>query len=124
MATFTVHARRDETPEDAAENVVLVRDGFAPLALVFGGLWFLWHRMWLVLIAYILVVVGLAGLIASGVIAPLGAMFLQSLLAFVVGLEASGLRRWTVERSGYQEVAVVAGQNRDEAELRYFAHTV
>lgn len=121
MATFTVHARGGYVV-DPVEDVVFVRDGFSVAALIFGAAWFLWHRMWLVLIGYIAIVSVVVSLIALGLLHPVGASLLQSLLAVTVGLHATALRRWTVERRGFREIAVVTGQNNDEAELRYFAH--
>ncbi len=121
MATYSVHARSDE-PLDQVSGVVFVRSGFLPSALIFGGFWFFWHRMWLVLAGYVGLLAMLAGAVLLIGLHPAGAIVLQSLVAFAVGLEASGLRRWHVERAGYHEVAGVSGRNRDDAEMRYFAH--
>ena len=41
------------------ERFVFVRDGFYFWAFVFSVLWMLWHRMWLILLIYVAVVVGL-----------------------------------------------------------------
>jgi len=103
---------------------VLVRDGFSAVALVFGGFWFAWHRMWLVLTGYIVVALMLTGAAVLTGLDPPGGILLQSLFSFSVGLEASRLRRWHVERAGFGEVAVVHGRDQDEAEMRYFAQTI
>ena len=56
MAVYTVH---EPLPRDGArsapepERFVFVRDGFSFWALLFGPLWMLRHRMWLVLLGYI-----------------------------------------------------------------------
>ena len=61
MSVYTVHEpplRAAETAPDP-ERFIFVRDGFYFWAFVFSVLWMLWHRMWLVLLIYVAVVVGL-----------------------------------------------------------------
>ena len=36
---------------DHMERFMFVRDGFSFAAFLFGPLWFLWHRLWLALLA-------------------------------------------------------------------------
>ena len=61
MPVYTVH----EPPLRAHEALpnplrfVFVRDGFYFSAFVVAVLWMLWHRMWLVLLIYIVVALGL-----------------------------------------------------------------
>ncbi|MEL7542601.1 MAG: DUF2628 domain-containing protein [Pseudomonadota bacterium] len=120
MATFSVHAR-DGVIVDPLSDVEFVRDGFSPFALVFGVLWFLWHRMWWVAGGYAGFVLMIGMVAASGFVAPAGMMLLQSLLAFAVGLHATALRRWSVERKGFAEIAVVQADDLEAAELRFFS---
>ncbi len=122
MATYTVHVQDGEI-NDPVEDVIFVRDGFSVKALIFGGLWFLWHRMWLVFGGYIVLVLILGGVVGLGLLHPLGASLLQTLLAFTVGLHATALHRHHIERAGFREVAVVTGESRDDAELRYFSYS-
>ncbi|MEL6288352.1 MAG: DUF2628 domain-containing protein [Pseudomonadota bacterium] len=120
MAVWTVHAK-DGVVIDGTEDVRFLKDGFSVAALIFGALWFIWHRMWIVLVGY-LVVVGLLGaLAASGLLAPFGVMLLQSLLAATVGLHATALRRWSMELRGFTEVAVVHADDAEAAEVRFFS---
>src|SRR5258708_20295949 len=60
MAVYTVHVPLSRDGASAPERFVFVRDGFSFAALLFGPLWMLRHRMWLVLLAYALVVAALA----------------------------------------------------------------
>lgn len=119
MGTYTVW----EQPgygEQAAERALLVRDGFSWLAVIFGPLWLLFHRMFVVLL---ILLVGAGGLIA------LIDETLGEPVAGIVGLglgvwfafEARGLRRWALARRGWQLVGIVEAANRQEAERRYFA---
>src|SRR5262249_57475782 len=62
MAVYTVHEpplKRDELAVDP-DRFVFVRDGFSFWAFLFGPLWMLRHRMWLVLLGYVIVLIALA----------------------------------------------------------------
>ena len=59
MAVYTVHQpplKKDEAAPDP-ERFAFVRDGFSFWAFLFGPLWMLRHRMWLVLLGYVAVAV-------------------------------------------------------------------
>ena len=123
MAVFTVHEPplRPADPVPDIERALFVRDGFSFAAFLFGPLWMLWHRMWLVLLAYLVLAGGLlAALLAAGASrsAILAAGFLVALL---VGLEAPTLRRITLSRRRFKEVGLVGGDDREVAERRFFA---
>src|SRR3954471_16043306 len=62
MPVYTVHAPvADGTdPRSATDRFVFVRDGFHFWAFLFGPLWLAWHRLWLALIGYVAVWVGIA----------------------------------------------------------------
>jgi hypothetical protein len=123
MTVFTVHEPplRPADPVPDPERALFVRDGFSFSAFLFGPLWMLWHRMWLVLVAYLVLAGGLqAFLLAVG--ASLSAILATGLLiALLVGLEASTLRRVTLHRRRWKEVGLVGGNDREVAERRFFA---
>jgi len=120
MPVFTVHGPRAETARPSPDRIAFVRDGFAFFAFVFGGLWLAYHRLWLALLGYLVAVVALiAAMIAFGV--PPGARFgVLFLVALLMGFEAASLRRWTLSRRKWKLLDVVVGDNRDEAERRFF----
>jgi hypothetical protein len=122
MAVYTVHA--PTVPAEGAstprpEQFVFVRDGFSFPALMFGALWMLRHRMWLVLLGYIVLAVALAsvlGLYGSASVA----FIVWTLLALLIGFEAATLRRFTLARRGFRMVGLVVGDDLDLAERRFF----
>lgn len=120
MAVYSVHEPEGRSFDPAAD-VVFVRSGFSAAAVVFGVLWFVWHRMWLGLGLYILVLfaLGFAGVVAQ--LHPTGIMFMQSLVAITLGFQAAYIRRWHLERRGIREVAVTSGRNLDAAEIQFFS---
>ena len=122
MTVYTVHEpplRRGDSDSDPA-RFAFVRDGFYWGAFFFSMLWMLWHRLWLVLIGFVVVVVALG--VALGVLgasAWAGAA-VGLLLAILLGIEASTLRRWTLTRRGWTQLGVVVADDRDLAERRFF----
>lgn len=122
MNTYTLHVPADARPGEprALDKAVLVRDGFSWGAFLFTALWFFVQRLWLAGLLVLVAVVGLATGLTWLRVAP-GAVFLaELLLALLIGLEASSLKRWTLRRRK-PAVDVVGAATRDEAEVKSFA---
>jgi hypothetical protein len=118
MAIYAVYVPPETEPGDA-DRVVFVRDGFSVVALLFGPLWLLVHRFWLGLVGWLVVSAAIAAI--AGALHQDG-LALSVLFAFWLGLEASAIHRWTLERRGYDLAAVVEGGDRDAVERRFFSH--
>jgi hypothetical protein len=121
MTTYTIHQPplRDGEASPDPERFVFVRDGFYFWAFVFGPLWMLRHRLWLVFLLYIIVVAALsAALWYSGV--RMAAPFVHFLVALLIGFEAATLRRWTLARRGWKNLGVVVADDLESAERRFF----
>jgi hypothetical protein len=120
MPVYTVHEPPARDDESDPARMAFVRDGFSFWAFLLGPLWMLWHRLWLVLVGYLVLEVGLqfalARLGASGTAKALTVL----LLAILVGLEASSLRRWTLGRRRWNELGVVVADDINLAERRFF----
>jgi hypothetical protein len=122
MAVYTVHQpplkKYEATPNP--ERFAFVRDGFSFWAFLFGPLWMLRHRMWLVLLGYIVVAIAVqVGLLLVGVSGGIAA-FAGFMLALLVGIEAGTLRRFTLGRRRWQNVGTIVGSDRDTIERRFF----
>jgi hypothetical protein len=123
MSVYTVHAppakADDAAPEP--ERFVFVRDGFSLWAFVLAPLWMLRHRLWLVLLGYVVIVAALHfGLQFAGA-SPGVRWGVMTLLALLVGFEAGTLRRFTLGRRGWQNLGLVVGDDLETAERRFFA---
>jgi hypothetical protein len=122
MSVYTVHQpplRAAEASPDP-ERFVFVRDGFNFWAFLLAPLWMLWHRLWLVLLLYVVVTVGIQNAMLYAGVGAGGIGLAALLIAFLVGAEASTLRRFTLDRRGYRQVGVVGGSNAEAAERRFF----
>src|SRR4051794_17577110 len=121
MPVYTVHAPATSGADlRATDGFVFVRDGFHFWAAVFGPIWLIWHRLWLALIGWIVVMVAVGlGLSALGVGGA--AIFLVDvLLALLVGFEAASLRRWTLSRRNWRQLDIAVADNQEQAERRFF----
>ena len=123
MPTYTVHApppRKNEIAT-APERFRFVRDGFHFWAFLLAPLWLLVHRLWLVLLLYIVT----TGAINVGLFlidAPAAVRFLSSLIvALILGFEAATLERWTLARRKWKTLGFVIGEDHESAERRFFS---
>jgi hypothetical protein len=122
MPVYTVHAPIAESAEAmrGADRFVFVRDGFHFWAFLLGPLWLAWHRLWLALIGYIVVMTGVE-VVLSQLGSGAGARFMTMfLVAVLMGLEAASLRRWTLSRRKWRQLDILVADDVETAERRFF----
>jgi hypothetical protein len=121
MPVYTVHAPvMTDAGIRATDRFAFVRDGFHVWAALIGVIWLAWHRLWLALIGWIVLLLavdfGMAALGARG-----GAILLANLLlALLMGFEAASLRRWTLSRRNWRQLDIVVADDEEAAERRFF----
>ena len=124
MPVYTVHEppRKEDDDDTLAHSArfVFVRDGFHFWAFLLAPLWMLRHRMWLELIAYLLLIAGITFALQRLGVAESAGFAVGLLLSLLVGMEAPSLRRWKLSRRGFASVGVVVGDDLEEAERRFF----
>ena len=116
MRVYTVH----EPPGGNLEDMVFVKEGFCWPALFVPALWLIYRRLWLGLAAWFVASIALAWLVRAAGLEDGAAAVVMLGFNLLVAFEANDWLRWTLDRKGYREVAVVAGSNQSEAEARYF----
>jgi hypothetical protein len=122
MFIYTVH----EPPLRAAgvsadpARFVFVRDGFYVWAFLLTPFWMLWHRLWLVLISYIVVSAALDGGLRFVGASAAAITLVGVLISLLIGLEASALRRFTLTRRRWRNAGLVSGYDLEDAERRFF----
>jgi hypothetical protein len=122
MRVYTVHEppRRDDELLAHTARFRFVRDGFHFWAFLLAPLWMLRHRLWLEFIVYALLIGGITfGLRRLGVAESAG-LWVALLLAILIGIEASSLRRWKLARRGFENLGVVVAKDLEDAERRFF----
>jgi len=126
MAVYTVHQpplRATEAAPDP-QRFVFVRDGFYFWAFIATWLWMAWHRMWLVLLIYVVGATAVEGAVYYAGAGSGGAVVVGLLIALLIGIEAGTLRRFTLARRGWKNVGVVSAYDLEDAERRFFADWV
>jgi len=121
MPVYTVHApvNRDAGIR-ATDRFAFVRDGFHVWAALLAPLWLAWHRLWLALIGWI-VVVAVIDVALARLGAGAAAMFWANvLLALLTGFEAASLRRATLSRRNWRQLDIVVADDEESAERRFF----
>ena len=119
MAVFTIW-EHDKFAAARQERAVVVRDGYAFWATVFGPLWLLANGMIVVLIAYLIVVGGSLAAVTM-LLGETAAFPISLVLSVWFGFEARALRRWSLARRGWVMATMVEAPNAVEAERRAFA---
>lgn len=121
MAVYSVHAPPPKAGATDPARIAFVRDGFHFWAFVFGPIWMLFRRLWLVLLLYVVLVVALGVLLFFAHTGDFVRGVVTFCVALLLGLEAGNLRRWTLERRKWRTLGFVVGVNRDAAERRFFS---
>ena len=126
MPVYTVHEpprKSDDRDDDTLAHtarIVFVRDGFHFWAFLLAPLWMLRHRMWLEFIFSALIVGAITLTLRRLGLAEYAGGWVALLVAVLIGIEASSLRRWKLARRKFEQVGVVVADDLEMAERRFF----
>ncbi|CAM5510316.1 hypothetical protein AFEL58S_03778 [Afipia felis] len=122
MPVYTVHAPKSlgNDLRAAPEKVVFVRDGFHVWAFLLGFIWLIYRRLWLVLLGYIVVQIMAELVLRLTHASSLAHFAVMAVIALFLGSEAGALRRWTLSRRKWQQIGLVAADDEEAAERRFF----
>lgn len=115
---YTTHECPEK--EDPADRIELVREGFSWLAFFFGLIWLLYQRLWLPALAFLSIVIGIEVFANTLELSAAGTSMLQCAVQFMLGFAANDLKRWRLERLGYEFTGIVTGETREGAGRRYY----
>ena len=117
MSIYTVL----EPPDGKSERVAFVPEGFSWGALMFGLLWALWHRMWVVAMLLFALSAILSVATNLELLGPGFAALLQFGVGLIFAFEARSLQAKSLERVGFRRAALIQASNGDAAEHAYFS---
>jgi len=121
MPVYTVHAPTANNADIAAtDRFAFVRDGFHVWAALFGVVWLAWHRLWLALIGWIVVMAVIDVAMTRLGLGAVTIFLADALLALLMGFEAASLRRWTLSRRNWRQLDIVVADGEESAERRFF----
>ena len=121
MSVYTVHqAPTRAEAASAAERLIFVRDSFSWWAFLLAPLWMLRHRMWLVLLGYVVVAGAIEVALVRFGASRTAIAIVGLLISLLVGLEASTLRLVALRRRGWSNIGIISGDDLEDAERRFF----
>src|SRR5665213_902022 len=121
MPVYTVHAPVTSSAGVAAtDRFAFVRDGFHDWAALLGVLWLAWHRLWLALIGWIVLIAAIDFALVKLGVGGGTILLVDILLALLLGFEAANLERWTLSRRNWRELDIVVADDEEAAERRFF----
>lgn len=122
MAIFEVYLPDGKSIDDAIAGFAeprFLRDGVSVLGLLIPIVFLLWHRLWLELFAYVLLMIFIIGLGGTEwAPATMAISFLPGVFLF---LEGSNLIAAKWRRQDWRLVALCDGDSKAEAEIRFFS---
>jgi hypothetical protein len=121
MPVYTVHSPSTaDASVRATDRFAFVRDGFHVWAALFGGVWLAWHRLWLAMTGWIILVIAIdVGMTRLGA-GREAILVANGLIALLMGLEAASLKRWTLSRRQWRQLDIVVADDEEAAERRFF----
>src|ERR1700761_2730722 len=121
MPVYTVHAPVTSNLDfRATDRFAFVRDGFHLWAAIFGIVWLAWHRLWLALLGWIVLMIVIDIAMVRLGVAATTVFVVDTLLALLLGFEAASLRRWTLSRRKWRQLDIVVADDEEAAERRFF----
>jgi Protein of unknown function (DUF2628) len=122
VTLYSVYEPSAEAPDltTRADALAFVKEGISWPALFVPALWLIYHRMWIELMV-LLAAFGALGWALT--YSHDGSDLLQwasIALGVLFAFEANDLRRYALERRGYQLAGVAIGRDSEEAELAFF----
>ncbi len=124
MNVYSIHVRGNSRDDDNKKNqvakLVLVKDGYSLAATIFGPLWALVLGLWETAIIIFVFYTLMGFLISELIDGTNAAMAAQVGVAILIGIVANELRRWNLDRRGFEERDTVLGSDAADAERRFF----
>jgi type VI protein secretion system component VasK len=104
----------------ATDRFAFVRDGFHLWAAILGVVWLAWHRLWLALLGWIVLMTVIDVAMVRFGLAGTAVFAVDALLALLLGFEAASLQRWTLSRRKWRQLDIVVADDEEAAERRFF----
>jgi Protein of unknown function (DUF2628) len=121
MPVYTVHAPVISNANGrVTDRFVFVRDGFHFWAALLGVVWLAWHRLWLALIGWIVLMAVIDIAMVRLGVGAMAILLADLLLALLLGFEAASLERWTLSRRNWRQLDIVVADDEEQAERRFF----
>lgn len=115
---YSVHV--DPSAPRPYETAEFIAEGFNFWAFVFGALWALYQRLWILGFILICLNVAFAGMAKHYGFSPVSIYVLQMGIQIMVGFQANDSRRIALAKKGYIVADMVAAHTLLHAEQRFY----
>ena len=111
-----------EKPEAAepTDRLIMLKEGFTFLAFIFGGIWLLAKRQWVLWLGFVIVAIALCTVCHAFHLPPVANILAMIWLQLMLGYHASDLRAWRLTRRGYRFAGILAAESSMHAQRRYY----
>jgi Protein of unknown function (DUF2628) len=121
MPVYTVHAPTANSADlRVTDGFIFIRDGFHLWAAILGVIWLAWHRLWIAMLGWIVLMSAIDIAMVQLRFDASTIFLVDVLLALLLGFEASSLRRWTFSRRNWRQLDIVVADDVEAAERRFF----
>ena len=121
VVTYTVHEPAEPGADrlDRADQLQFVKDGFSWLTALCPPLGLVAQSLWIPAAIYVLVAWAIAALIGAAGLDAAWTMLIVFALNIFLGFEVSTLKRWMLDRQGWQMLGSVNGSSLVDCERRF-----
>jgi hypothetical protein len=122
VTVYAIYEPEKTAPDIAerADGLVFVKEGFSWPALFVPALWLIYHRMWIELMLFSLLLLLVGWVFGSGSSGSLLLNLISFGIVAMLAFEANDLLGAALERRGYRYAGVALGPDRQSAELSFF----
>jgi hypothetical protein len=122
MPRYSVHARsaKPEAIRADADKIRFVKEGFSWWGFFFPLPWLIVKGMWEIVVLVIVVLIAIGAIVAVLDLPETAAIVLACGINLITGFIGYDLYRWTLQRRGLVDIGPASGDDRDEAEMRFF----
>lgn len=118
MKFYNIFYKKSKNNE--LENIIFIKEGFSFFALLFGPLWFLFHKMWREFLALLVVGVVLALLKQISFFSSFDLYLMQLALAFAIAINSNHWRaEYLHKKKNHRLLGFIIAKNTDEARLKF-----
>lgn len=102
-------------------EVIKIKESFSFQAAIFTSFWALYHKMWRILVATLIVNVIMMFLSDNGSYACI-VLLMHLVITLIFGFFAPDLQEYELQTKGYVLKDIILAESEEEAEVNFFKH--
>jgi hypothetical protein len=115
MKTFSIYSKNTDQNNTNPTDLIILKDGFCVEAFIFGPLWALYKKLWIIGIISVLILTVSYNI--NNIYSSLLSDFIEELVLFAYGFLAYDILDYKLNKTGYKLQDIVIANSHEEAEL-------